>query len=813
MIGSIVEDVRMAVRTLLKARGFTAVTILTLAVAIGANTAIFSVVDGVLLRPLPYPEADRLVTVAASTFPSAGGGGGAPFSDRGYWHFVNNNRAFEGFGAYSAAPAQWPLTGDGQPVQVDVAVMTASAFQVVGTLPQRGRFPTAEEDVPNAPEVALLSDGLWVSRYGSDPGIIGRIIDLNGQQVEVIGVMPEAYNFPTPEIDVWIPHRLDPASPNFGEHHLNGIARLAPGFTTETAIADAESLIARFDEVGYTPQWFTGIFDGGAVVRTVQEEVIGDARQPLWILFGTVGFVLLIACSTVANLILVRAEGRTRESAVRMALGSGRGRLIRYVLTESLLLALVGGAAGILLAYLGTLALVAAAPASIPRLDEIGIRGSVLLYTAGISIFAGLLFGLVPALRSGSDKMLGAIRDGGRSTTIGRDRHRARSFLVVTQVALALVLLVGSGLMVRSFQELRAIDPGFNAEGVLTFRLAPPPPKYAGAEPLAQFYDELMDRLEEIPGVVSAGGVTVLPLTGGVAIVATAIEEFPPAEDEFPPTFLMRRATPGYFETMGIPVVEGRSFIADDHNARLGSLIISESIKEQYWPDVSALGKRMQVGAVPARSVGVVGDVHDTGLEIPAEQFVYFPMLDSVGGGVRAMTVVVRSDADPLSIVPAVRSAIEAIDSDLPISDFRSMEDVVGDSMSRTSFTMALLVLAAIIALFLGSVGIYGVISYVAVQRTDEIGVRLALGAEARQVRWMILMQGMRLAAVGVVVGLLAAVAMGRLMTSLLYGVSPFDVTTFVIGAVIFLVVAALAGIIPAIRASRIPPAVALQSG
>jgi putative ABC transport system permease protein len=813
MIGSFVADVRIALRTLLKDRGFTAVTVLTLAVAIGANTAIFSVVDGVLLRPLPYPEADRLVTVAATTFPSAGGTGEAPFSDRGYWHFVNSNRAFDGFGAYSAGQPQWPLTGDGQPVQVDVGMMTASAFEIVGTLPQRGRFPTAEEDVPDAPEVALLSDGLWVERYGSDPGILGRVLDLNGEQVEVIGVMPAGYNFPTPEVDIWIPRRLDPASENFGGHHLRGIARLAPGSTIETAVADAESLIGRFDEVGYGPTWFTGIFDGGAVVRTVQEQVVGEARQPLFILLGTVGFVLLIACSNVANLVLVRSEARTRESAVRMALGSGRGRLIRYVLTESVLLALIGGAAGILLAYVGTRALVAAAPASIPRLEEIGIQGPVLLYTAGISILAGLLFGVLPALRSGSDKMLGAIKDGGRGATIGRDRHVARSLLVVTQVALALVLLVGSGLMVRSFQQLRAIDPGFNADGVLTFRLAPPPSKYAGTEPVTQFYDELFDRLRELPRVTSVGAINNLPLTGGGAILTTRIDEFPPAEDEFPPVFRIRRATPGYFETMEIPVAEGRSFIADDHNDRLGSLIISQSIKDQYWPDVSALGKRIQTAGAPARSVGVVGDVHDMGLEIPAEQFVYKPMLDSVGGGVRAMTVVVRSDADPLSIVPAIRSTIEAMDADLPISDIRTMGNVVGDSLSRTSFTMSLLVLAAMIALFLGSVGIYGVISYVASQRTAEIGVRMALGADEGGVRTMILMQGMRLAGAGVVIGLLAAGGMGRLLTSLLYGVSPLDPVTLVGGSVIFLAVAALAGVIPARRAARTPPAVALEGG
>ena len=647
MMGSILKDVRLALRTLLKDRGFTAVTVLTLAVAIGANTAIFSVVDGVLLRPLPYRDADRIVTVASERVPRPGGGSTLRFSDRGYWHFVNNSQAFEVFGGYSSGLIQMPLTGDGQPLQVDVGRMTASAFQVLGTLPQRGRLPTAEEDVPGGPLITVLSHGLWVNRYGSDPSIIGRVIELSGAQVEVIGVMPNAYNFPTPEVDLWILRYLNPESENFGGHSIDAIARLAPGITIEGAAADAKSLIARFDEAGYGPTWFNDIFTGESVVRTLQDEFVGDARLPLLILFGTVGFVLLIACSNIANLFLVRAETRTRENAVRMALGSGRGRVVRYVLTESTLLAVIGGVAGVLLAYLGIRALVSVGPASVPRLDEIGVRGSALLYTSGVSVFAGLLFGVLPALRSASDRMLGALRDGGRGATIGGDRHRARSFLVVTQVALALVVLVGSGLMVRSFQELRAVDPGFTAEGLLTFRLAPPPIKYRSPESRAQFYDGLIDRLEGIPQVTSAGGVTVLPLSGLPPTQIARIDEFPAADDELGSTFLIRRATPGYFETMGISVVEGRSFIADDHNERLGSLIMSESAKDQYWPDVSALGKRIQVAGAPARSVGVVGNVHAIGMEIPAEPYLYKPMLDSVAGNVGPMTMVVRSDADP----------------------------------------------------------------------------------------------------------------------------------------------------------------------
>jgi putative ABC transport system permease protein len=816
-MGSIVEDVRIAFRTLLKERGFTAITVLTLAVAIGANTAIFSVVDSVQLRPLPYPDADRVVTVAAATLPEPGRTGELPFSPRGYWHFVDNNRVFDGFGGYVRVPSQMALTGDGHPLQVDVGRMTASAFEVLGTLPQRGRLPTLEEDVPGGRRVALLSHGLWVSRYGSDPGVIGRSIELSGIQWQVIGVMPNGYNFPTPEVDVWIPRYLNPESENFGIHSIYGIARLAPGSTIESAVDDAESLIARFGEAGYGPTWFTGVFSGEAFVRTVKEQLVGDARQPLLILLGAIAFLLLIACSNVANLFLVRAEARTSENAVRMALGSGRGRLIRYALTESILLALIGGAAGVLLAYLGTRALVLVGPVSIPRLDEIGIRGSTLLYTGVVSIFIGFFFGLFPALHSGSNKMLGALRDGGRGAMVGGDRHRARSALVVAQVALALVVLVGSGLMVRSYQKLRAVAPGYEAEGLLTFRLAPTRQKYGSPEAVAQFYDEVIGRLEDMPRVTSAGGVTVLPLHGTMTRLPTIIDEFPPTEDEFPPAFLIRRATPGYFETMGIPLVEGRGFTADDHNARLGSMIVSRSLKDRYWPDVSALGKRMSVGVsarsvgAPARSVGVVGDLQATGLEIPAEQYIYLPMLDSVGGGVTAMSMVVRTEADPLSLVPAIRRVIESIDADLPISSIRTMEDVVSDSLSRTSFTMTLLVLAAMIALFLGSVGIYGVISYIVSQRTSEIGVRLALGAGSSQVRWMILKQGMRLAGAGVVGGLLAATAMGQLLTSLLYGVSPFDVPTFAGGSVIFLAVAALAGIVPALRAARIPPAQSLQ--
>ena len=461
------------------------------------------------------------------------------------------------------------------------------------------------------------------------------------------------------------------------------------------------------------------------------------------------------------------------QSRWQVPLGSGRLRLLQFVLIESVLLGVAGGALGVLLAHLGTRALVASAPPVLPRLTEIGVSGPVLLFAAAVSVLAGLLFGLLPALRTGSGRMLLSLRDGGQGGTIGRAQHATRNALVVAQVALALILLVGSALMVRSFQELRAVDPGFEPAGVLTFRLSPPPDRYEDPESVARFYDGLTDRLVALPGVTAAGAINILPLTGGDAIRTTVIDDFPPVEGELPPIFHIRRVTPGYFDAMGIPLAGGRAFTRDDHGLRLGSLVVSESISDQYWPEESALGKRMVPAGTPGRVVGIVGDVHHTALEVAAEQFVYLPMLDSVGGGVRAMTVAVRSDGDPLGVIPALQRVIAEMDADLPVSEMRSMDAVIGASVSRTSFTMALLLVGAGIALFLGSVGIYGVISFTVSQRTGEIGVRQALGADGPAIRRLVLAQGMRLAVTGILLGLGGALAMGQIMSSLLFGVSP----------------------------------------
>ena len=823
---SLLHDIRFALRSAFNTPGTSFVIVLTLAVAIGANTAIFSVVESVLLQPLPYPDEDRIVRVAATVYPSRAGRGdrGNAFADRGYWHFANNQRSFEKFGAYYG-PEQLPLTGDGPPRLVGVASMSLSAFEVLGVLPELGRLPTPGEDAPGGPTVALLSHALWVSQYGSDPSILGSTVDVNGTPREVIGVMPASYEFPTypagtPDIGVWSPFQLDPASDNLGSVYINAIARLKPGVTIEAAADDARSLVARLDEAGYPASWFESIFDGGAVVRTFRDYVAGDARTRLLIVLGTVGFVLLIACSNVANLLLVRAEARRQENAVRMALGSGRGRLARQMLIESALLALVGGAAGVVLAYAGTRALVSLGPASgLPRLNEIGIDGAALAFTAVASLLTGVLFGVLPAFKSSATHTMGALRDGGRNATLGRDRHRTRNALVMTQIALAFVVVIGSGLMVRSFAALRSVDPGFATETVLTFRLQPLATKYEGAEAVAQLYDRLIERLTAVPGVTSAAAINALPFSPyRCCNVGTVIEEFPPADGEVPAGVMTHRTTPGYFETMGIPVLEGRAFTADDHNRRLGSVIISRSVKDMYWPETSALGKRIRWGRVEAQVVGVVADIHDLSLDLPPDQNMYLPMLDAEGspedfipllGG----AVAVRTAVEPLSLVGAIRSAIADVDPELPMADVQTMQDMLGGSIARTSFTMSLLVISALIALFLGAVGIYAVLSYVVTQRTPEIGIRSALGATPESVRRMFLTQGMRLAVVGVLLGVIGAVALGRVLLTQLYGVSPIDPITLVAGAAVFLAVAALASLLPAARAAGTSPLNALRAG
>ena len=802
------HDVRVAFRGLLKTSVLSFVVVLTMAVAIGANTAIFSVVQSVLLQPLPYPAEDRIVSVAANS-----DGSMAAFSPAGYALFADSNRSFEAFGGY-LPPFPSPLTGDGAARQVNVGMMTSSAFDALGVFPEQGRLPTPQEDALGGPRVALLSHDLWASHYGSDPSIVGRTIALGGEPTEVVGIMPPDYGFPSPETDVWIPFQAAAQSTVFGAHFILAVARLAPSATIDAAVSDSQTLIARFDEIGYGQSWFETTFDGGASVRPLRDSIVGDSRQPLLIILGCAGFVLLIACSNVANLLLVRAEGRQLENAVRMGLGASRARLARLPLIESAILALLGGAAGVLVTYVGTRALVSIGPPGLPRLDEIGISSGTLAFAGVVSVLAGLLLGVLPAMRASSARTIGALVGGSRGMTFGHHQHRWRNVLVATQVALGLVLVIGAGLMARSFETLRSVDPGFSAEGVLTFRVSPLSTKYPEPDDVAQLYDALTERLESIPGVIGVGAVDNVPLAGFGPNFGSVIEEFPPAEDTLAPVFATRRAAPGYFETMGIPLLEGRTFTPDDHDQRLPSVIISETVKERYWPNESALGKRITViERIPAQVVGVVGDVRDLNLETPGEQFLYLPIVDSLGDGARAMTVTVRASVEPLSLINAIRTAIAGLDPDLPMADVQTMEQILGDSMNRTTFVMSLLLTGALVAVFLGAVGIYGALSYLVSQRAPEIGIRSALGADRHHVRRIFLWHGMRVAIVGVLIGLVAAVGLGRVMQTLLYEVSPVDFVTLAVAPFIFIAVAALASYLPALRAARAAPVDALRVG
>lgn len=807
MIESILADIRIAARGLAKARGFTLVVVLTLAVAVGANTAIFSVVDSVLLGPLPYPDADELVAIGIDR-PETGVGE-MGFSDTSYPHYRDKNRTFEELGAYQST--ELSLTGTGVPSQLPVGVVTNSVYAALGVLPLRGRLPADEEDVTGGPLVAVLAHDFWVERFGSDPDVMGTTIQLDDRSREVIGVMPPDFAFPSADIDLWIPLQLDPSSQAVGLLRYRVIARLRDGVTIEAATVDAESLLQRLGEAGFGPEWFDGTFAGRAHVRTLKDLMIGDTRTTLLIILGAVSLVLLIACANVANLVLVRSEGRLRQTAIRAALGATRRRLLQHVLTESMLLALVGGVGGLVLAYVGVRLLVASGPTSIPRLEEVGISAATFAYTVGVSAFAGFLFAILPVLQTGSDGVGATLADGGRGSTAGGDRLRVRGLLVVTEVALASALLIGSGLMVRTFEALRAVDPGFDPGGVITFRLVPPTTRYPDADATAQLFDQLLERVRDLPGVEAAGATMILPLQPGPAYTVV-IEDFPTPEGEFPPVFGHRWVTPDYLETMRIPIVAGRTMEPADHQQRLGTLFISESLAEQYWPNGSALGKRLRIFARWGEVAGVVGDVRADRLDAPPSEMIYLPMDWTRTATWRAMSLAVRANGDPEDLVSMLRREVEAVDPGLPLSNIEMMDDVVGDSMSRTTFTMSLLMLTTLVAVFLGCVGIYGVISYVVRQRTAEIGVRMALGADASETRWQVLRLGMTPAVVGVVLGLASAAVFSRALESLLFEVDPLDPLTFITAPVLFLAVAALACVIPARRATRIDPAEALRN-
>jgi len=800
---------------------FTAVALITLAVGIGANTALFSVVFTVLLKPLPFDEPERLVGVW-HTAP----GMNIPRLEMGpafYLTYRDGNRVFERFGLWANRSVS--ITGVGDPERVPVLMVTDGTLPTLRVAPFLGRTFTREDDSPGTPERVILTYAYWQRKFGGDRAIVGRTLTVDDKPREVIGILPEGFDFLGSNAAMLLPLRFNPAEVFVGNFAYRGIARLKPGVTIEAANRDIARLIPLVTERFPLPPGFTvdvlRQVRLGPNVHPLEADVIGDVGGVLWVLFGAVGLVLLIACANVANLFLIRAERRQQELAIRSALGAGAGRLARELFSESVSLALMGGALGAGLAWAGLRVLVRLAPRGLPRVGEIGISPAVLLFTLAVSVLAGLLFGLMPVLKFASPR-LAALKDGGRSASAGRERHRARSVLVVVEVALALILLVASGLMVRTFVSLRHVDPGFtHPEQVLTLRLSIPQAMTPDPEQTARTFEQVLRRLEQVPGVTSAGMSNSMTMDGTTDNEPVFFEDFPEPAGKMAPIRRVKWISPNHFQTMGTRFVAGRGFGWGELYNLAPVALVSENLARVHWAKpADAVGRRIRL--MPKDEwreiVGVVADERDNGVARPAPTVAYLPFLLKDFWGeprfvMRTMAFAVRSTrlASP-GFMHEIQQAVWGVNASVPLANVRTLEEILSNSMAQTSFALIMLGIAAAVALLLGVVGIYGVVAYIATQRTREIGIRIALGAQRGDVSRLFVRHGLVLAAAGVAIGLAAAVGVTRLMGALLFGVSPVDLPTFVTVAVALGAVASLATYLPARRAARVDPIVALRS-
>jgi len=815
---------RPVLRRLARAPGFTAVSILTLGLGIAGTTAAFTVVNAVLLRPLPYHDPEQLVQLWHTAE-----GLGIPQveqSDASYWQYrTKATRSFESIASYRNVSLT--LTGGQDPERILSAEITASLIPTLGVRPLMGRNFSEEEDRPNGPAVAMISHSLWQRRFGGDQSIVGKTIQVDGVAREVVGVMPATFHFPDATDELWIPMQVDPANLNTGSFNRNAIARLRSGVTLEAAAAEMTPIMMRLPED--VPGLMTTRMLEQAKLRVVlhrlRDDVVGDIRPILFTVLGTVGLVLLIACANVANLFLVRAEARTKEIAVRSALGASPGAVARLYLAESLVLSAAGAVVGVGLAYAGLRLLLRLAPDGLPRASEIAIDATSLGVAVAIATVTGLFFSVVPFIRAGKAELTPTLRDGSRGSTSGRERQRVRNSFVVAQVALALVLLTGSGLLARSFQQMRAVDPGFDANGVLTLRLTLPASTYRTTGDISRFFHGLTTRLAALPGVQAAGATSKLPLwPDGSSNNGVWVEDRRTRPDELPSVHSTAGVTADYFRAMGIPFVEGRTF-RDDGSARPSrEAIVGQAFAKHFWPDGSAIGRRVKTGGPDgawSTIVGVVGDVHDNAITRPVDEMIYLPVVqtlqpqpgspDSIFAE-PSMTLTIRTAGDPLALFPLVRREIWDMDRALPLVNVRELSGVVSNAMARTTFTLIMIGAAAAVALLLGAIGIYGVISYTVSLRTREIGVRMALGAQTGEVRGMIVRQGLVLAGIGAAIGLAGALGLSRLISSLLYGIAPHDPITLGGVTLSLLTVAAVASWLPAMRAAKIDPIEALRA-
>ena len=808
---ALLQDLRYAFRNLKQAPGFTAVAIVTLALGIGANSAIFSVVNGVVLKPLEYREPDDLLFIT-SNFPGESYGAQFWMSAPEYFQYREQSMSFTDMGVYTTGEIS--ITGTDTPIRVPAGFATASLFTTLGVDAFRGRFFTAEEDSPGGESAVLLSYELWMSAFGGRDDLVGERLLVNGAPSTVVGIMPPRFGLDDNGVQVWSLLQLDPGNPGSQfSHYLYGVGRLREGVPQQEAQAELDVLVAGWLET-YPDAHIRP--DGHEIqFEPLTAQVIGDVRPALLTLLGAVGFVLLIACANVGNLLLARAEARQKEIAVRAALGAGRGRLLRQFVTESVVMSLIGGALGLLLGRWGVALLLSTSAGSIPRLNEIGLDASVVGFTLAVSLGTGLLFGLAPLLHLTVDNLAAGLREGGR-TTAGSARHQLRQLLVVSEIALAVVLVVGAGLMLRSFAALQSVDPGFDHDELLTFRLFLPSATYAGPPEQLSFYRELNSRLLEIPGVESATLMSGLPPIRRLNANTMRFkgiqfsDEGPPSEVDY-----WQFVMDDYFSTMQIPLREGRVFQAADGEADGPVVVVNEAIADMYWPE-GALGRRLRDGnnAPWMTVVGVVADVKNGGMDQGAgtELYFYQPQAAAMGFGRPTMNIVLRTSLDPLVLSETARRTVWSLDLSLPLTNVQTMEDAVFGSMARPRFLTMLLGAFGSLALGLAAVGTYGVMSYFVAERSREMGIRMALGAASGGVLMLVLRQSLKIAVVGLVLGVGAAFSLSRFVESWLYGVSAFDTATFVAVPAILALVALAACLIPAVRATRVDPIVVLKA-
>src|SRR5467141_270877 len=817
------SQLKHVLRRLGRAPMFTVITLITLAAGVGGNTVVFSVLEGVLLKPLPYPKPDELIGVW-HTAP------GIQITDldmspSDYFIYREQNRAMQDIGMYSGDSVS--VTGVAEPEQVPALRVTDGTLPLLGIPPLLGRSFTKQDDSPGAPETVMLTYGYWRRKFGGDATAIGRNIIVDGKSRQIIGVLPQRFHFLDRDDPALItPFQFDRSKVNLGNFSYDGLARLKPGVTLEQVNADVARMLPIVMRSFPAPPGFSiKLFEDAKIgpnVRPLKRDVVGDVGRVLWVLMGSVGMVLRIACANVANLLLVRVEGRRQELAVRAALGASRGRIAADLLLESVILGLLGSAVGLGLAYAALRVLAAIAPAGLPRVHEIGIDGRVLLFTLLISLLASVLFGSIPIFKYAGVRLSTGIREGGRALSQSKEQHRARSVLVVVQVALALVLLICSGLMIRTFRALTNVNPGFAGPAALqTFRISIPSTMVKENEQVVRTQEEILHRLAAIPGVGSAGVVSMLPMTGGGWHDPIFIENHTYAEGELPPLRPFRFISPEYLDTVGTPLVAGRRITWNDTYKKIPVAMVSEKLAREYWRDPSAaVGKRVRVSSKDAwrEIIGVVGDVYDEGVSKPATTSVYWPLLmdhfesdDSIS--MREIAFVVRSSrTGSQSFLNEVRQAVWSLNPNLPLADVHALDFYYRRSMARTSFTLILLGVAGCMALLLGVVGIYGVIAYSVSQRTREIGIRMALGAQQPTLTGMFVRHGLSLTAIGVACGLVVAIIVMRLMSSLLFKVSSVDPVAYGAASLGLVATAFLASYVPSLGASAVDPVEALRA-